>query len=73
MPNMTDYQLAPKEGYVEIMLPDGSREYKATPEQEEKEFLLAQNKLKDAQIQALTEQKEFLEDCVAEMATIVYV
>lgn len=30
------------------------------------------NKLKDAQIQAMTERSDFVEECLAEMATLLY-
>lgn len=34
--------------------------------------LEAENKLLKAQLKAQTERSDFLEDCIAEMATIVY-
>lgn len=36
------------------------------------EALVAENKLLKAQIQAQTERSDFIEDCIAEMATQVY-
>ena len=36
------------------------------------ETLQAENKLLKAQLQAQTERSDFLEDCIAEMATVVY-
>lgn len=36
------------------------------------ESLVAENKLLKAQIQAQTERSDFIEDCIAEMATQVY-
>ena len=37
------------------------------------EVLQAENKLLKAQVQAQTERADFVEECLAEMATIVYV
>lgn len=39
---------------------------------EETVDLVAENKLLKAQLQAQTERSDFLEDCIAEMATVVY-
>lgn len=36
------------------------------------EELQAENKLLKAQLQAQTERSDFIEDCIAEMATMVY-
>lgn len=36
------------------------------------EALAAENKLLKQQVSALTEQQSFYEDCIAEMATVVY-
>lgn len=69
---ITKPQLPPRAGYVEIELPDGSRAYQPTKAQKEKEALAEENKLLKAQVQALTDRNEFMEDCIAEMATQVY-
>ena len=37
-----------------------------------KEFLAQENKILKAQLQAQTERSDFIEDCIAEMATVVY-
>lgn len=44
----------------------------ATPEYEELKNLQQENKLLKAQLQAQTERSDFIEDCIAEMATQVY-
>lgn len=48
---------------------DGEPEPVAPPSNEE---LAAENKLLKQQVSALTDQQSFYEDCIAEMATIVY-
>jgi hypothetical protein len=71
--------LPPKEGYVEIETDEGERIYEPLPEQIEKENqkksyedLVSENKLLKAQLQAQTDRSDFIEDCIAEMATVVY-
>ena len=44
----------------------------AEPEPGELEILQAENKTLKAQVQALSEQQGFYEDCIAEMASVVY-
>lgn len=44
----------------------------ATPKDEELKNLQQENKLLKAQIKAQTERSDFIEDCIAEMATQVY-
>lgn len=39
---------------------------------EENEELAAENKLLKAQVQAQTERSDFIEDCIAEMAGVIY-
>jgi hypothetical protein len=53
--------------YVEPEVPDTPNPGVTEPTAEEKEKTLLK-----AQIQALSERNDFLEDCVAEMASIVY-
>ena len=53
--------------YVEPEVPDTPAPVEPQPTAEEKEKTLIK-----AQIQALSERNDFLEDCVAEMASIVY-
>lgn len=48
---------------------DGEPEPVIPPTNEE---LAAENKLLKQQVSALTEQQSFYEDCIAEMATVVY-
>lgn len=43
-----------------------------SPDEEGSIDPVAENKLLKAQLQAQTERSDFLEDCIAEMATIVY-
>mgnify|MGYP006927015254 CR=1 FL=1 len=44
----------------------------ATPKDEELKNLQQENKILKAQIKAQTERSDFIEDCIAEMATQVY-
>lgn len=44
----------------------------AEPEPGELEILQAENKRLTAQVNALSEQQGFYEDCIAEMASVVY-
>lgn len=53
--------------YVEPEVPDTPVPGETQPTAEEKEKTLIK-----AQIQALSERNDFLEDCVAEMASVVY-
>ena len=53
--------------YVEPEVPDTPEPVEPQPTEEEREKTLIK-----AQIQALSERNDFLEDCVAEMASIVY-
>ena len=48
---------------------DGEPEPVTPPSNEE---LAAENKLLKQQVSALTDQQSFYEDCIAEMATVVY-
>lgn len=48
---------------------DGEPEPVVPPSNDE---LAAENKLLKQQVSALTEQQSFYEDCIAEMATVVY-
>lgn len=77
---VTNPTLPPKPGYVEIDL-DGKRVYRNTSTGEifgyERkpitiEDIQSENKLLKLQLQAQTDRSDFLEDCLAEMATIVY-
>lgn len=36
------------------------------------EYLIQENKLLKAQLQAQTERSDFIEDCIAEMAGVIY-
>lgn len=58
-------------GYV-LTNEDGTPAEYETPELSPAELLQSENKLLKAQLQALTERSEFLDDCIAEMATQVY-
>lgn len=64
-------QIAKAEAYngeYEI-IDDGEPEPVIPPTNEE---LAAENKLLKQQVSALTDQQSFYEDCIAEMATVVY-
>lgn len=43
-----------------------------TPKDRELKNLQQENKLLKAQLQAQTERSDFIEDCIAEMAMVVY-
>ena len=43
-----------------------------TPKDKELKNLQQENKLLKAQLQAQTERSDFIEDCIAEMAMVVY-
>lgn len=58
--------LPPKLGYVEVEN-SGERVHKKVETETDKE-----NSLLSAQLQAQTERSDFIEDCIAEMATQVY-
>lgn len=72
---ITTPKLPPKKGYVEVE-EDGKRVYRPTTETVEKlrreAVLEAENTLLKAQVQALSDRNEFVEDCMAEMAMQVY-
>ena len=57
-----DGEFIPNEGYIEPVIPD-------TPTVED---LIRENKITKAQIEAQSEQMEFYEDCIAEMASVIY-
>lgn len=56
----------PYENSMNMFVPD--KDSKPTVEEE----LRQENKLLKAQLQAQTERSDFIEDCIAEMATQVY-
>lgn len=76
-----EVQLTPRQGYVETVV-DGVRVYRDTetgeiyrsdpPEKPTMGGLQQENKLLRAQLQAQTERSDFIEDCLAEMAGVVY-
>ena len=68
---ITKPTLPPKSGYIEAQTPDGRSEYRKIQNQE-LENLSTQSNLLSAQVQAQTERSDFIEDCIAEMATQVY-
>lgn len=64
-------ELPPRAGYVEQLV-DGVATYVPTKETLRLLELQEENKLKDAQIKALSERNDFMDDCIAEMAAEVY-
>ena len=70
---ITEALLPPKPGYVEVLDENGEHVYSATEEMTEKLAADAENKLLKAQLQAQTDRSDFIEEVIAEMATIVYV
>lgn len=80
-------QLPPKEGYVEVVDESGNHIYEKTPElfrleyertkrealEQENASLKEQIRLQDAKISAQIDRNDFVEECLAEMVTVVYV
>ena len=66
--------LPPKSGYVEDIDNDGNHYYRKLPNEVEDRVttLESDNTLLKQQLKAASDQNDFLEDCVAEMAQIVY-
>lgn len=67
--------LPPKDGYVEVLDPDTNKHVyrKIQNEQDDRITTLeSDNNLLKQQLKAASDQNEFLEDCIAEMAEIVY-
>lgn len=58
--------------FVYDPLPEPEPEIPAPTAEERITELESDKKLMDAQIQALSDRNDFLEDCIAEMATIIY-
>ncbi|MBU5627697.1 hypothetical protein KQI82_12335 [Oscillibacter sp. MSJ-2] len=73
---ITKPQLPPRAGYVEVVNADGLHVYKPTPETArklaEEEALKAENHALKAQISALSDQNDFQEELIVELANIVY-
>lgn len=66
--------LPPKNGYVEDINNEGNHYYRKIPNEVEDRVttLESENDLLKQQVKAASDQNDFLEDCVAEMAQIVY-
>nr|DAL38357.1 MAG TPA_asm: hypothetical protein [Caudoviricetes sp.] len=64
--------LPPRKGYVEREAADGTRYYAPTQETADAEALAAENTKLKAQLKLQSEQQTFLEDCILEMADVVY-
>ena len=66
--------LPPKSGYVEDIDNDGNHYYRKLPNEVEDRVttLESDNTLLKQQLKAASDQNDFLEDFVAEMAQIVY-
>ena len=67
--------LPPKDGYVEVLDPSPNTHVyrKIRNEQDDRITTLeSENDLLKQQLKAASDQNDFLEDCVAEMAQIVY-
>lgn len=65
-------QLPIKPGYTEIIDMNGNHVYMPTPAMERETQKDEEINLLKQQLKAASDQNEFLEDCVAEMAQIVY-
>ena len=66
--------LPPKAGYVETIGPDGQHIYVPVETAETRRLtdLESDNALLKQQLKAASDQNDFLDDCIAEMAGIVY-
>lgn len=66
--------LPPKSGYVEDIDNEGNHYYRKLPNEvgDRVMTLESDNNLLKQQLKAASDQNEFLEDCIAEMAEIVY-
>ena len=69
--NITQYKYIDNE-FIYDPLPEPEPEIPAPTAEERITELESDKKLMDAQIQALSNRNDFLEDCIAEMATIIY-
>ena len=71
-------KLPPRRGYIEVEDSDGNRVYQKIgvdpidSVSNEVDALKSAIGLKDAQIQAMTDRNDFIEECLAEMATLLY-
>lgn len=66
--------LPPKNGYVEDIDNEGNHYYRKLPNEVEYRVttLESENDLLKQQLKAASDQNDFLADCIAEMAGIVY-
>lgn len=68
--------IATQESYNAVYSPATDKTYSIgeffVEEEDEAAALRAENKLLKAQVQAQTERSDFIEDCIAEMAGVVY-
>lgn len=64
--------LPPRKGYVEREAADGTRYYAPTQETTDAEALATENTKLKAQLKLQSEHQTFLEDCILEMADVVY-
>lgn len=66
--------LPPKEGYIETVDFFGNHVYEKVPNEQDDRLttLESENDLLKQQLKAASDQNDFLGDCVAEMAAIVY-
>lgn len=71
---ITNPILPSKNGYVEDIDNDGNHYYRKLPDPvgDKLKSLESDNNLLKQQLKAASDQNEFLEDCIAEMAEIVY-
>lgn len=69
---ITKPTLPPRKGYVEREASGGTRYYAPTEETRKAEELADENTRLKAQLKLQSEQQTFLEDCILEMADVVY-
>lgn len=69
---ITKPTLPPRKGYVEREAADGTRYYAPTEETRKAEELADENTKLKAQLKLQSEHQTFIEDCILEMADVVY-
>lgn len=69
---ISERKLPIKDGYVEREGPDGSRYYCPLPGETRLLNIEFSSTLHDAQIKAMDDRGDFLEECLVEMANILY-
>lgn len=69
---VTKPEFPPVDGFIEVIDGEGNHRLVPSTETQKRQELEAENKLLKAQLQAQSDRADFIEDCIAEMATQVY-